>query len=108
MLFRFHEPLASSRYCFYVTTNQFGAARVKFLGPELITDADPTGDQLSDARQWWRQFVDDETLEALWAQEDQFAALRRTRDRLFTIRRIAAQVIRTDLYLTGPPFPGPK
>jgi len=40
LMFTFHEPLASSRYCFYVTTRQCGAARVHFWGSEPVAPAD--------------------------------------------------------------------
>jgi len=92
--FRFQEPLASSKYCFYVTTGGHEAARVHFWGP----------DELRSLR--GRDLLAAAVEQA--AQREDFAALRWQRDALFRIREIAAQIIRTDLYLTGPPFPGPK
>lgn len=59
-------------------------------------------------RRWWYRFIDDGTLDDLWVRRDDFAPRRWTRDRLFRIRDIAARIVRTDLYLTGPPFPGPR
>lgn len=59
-------------------------------------------------RTWWHAHVDEDMLLA-WSRDiDHFAAMRWSRDRLFRIRRIASYVIRSDLYLTGPPFPGPR
>jgi hypothetical protein len=57
---------------------------------------------------WWRTSVTDDHVRALWLAHGRFEALRRTREALFRIRAIATRIIRTDLYLTGPPFPGPR
>ncbi len=93
MVFEFQEPLASSKYCFYVTTSDCAAARVRFRGPD-----EPPGAESFAGPILCTEDADRENL----------AALRRTRDVLFRIREIAAGIIRTDLYLTGPPFPGPR
>jgi hypothetical protein len=58
--------------------------------------------------QWWEDSVDDQNLQALWVRRGEWEPLQRRRDRLFTIQWIASHVIRTDLYMTGPPFPGPR
>ena len=102
LVFRFHEPLASSKYCFYMTTPEHGALRLYFRRPE---EASAPGDQE-------RQPVFAASLERGQMDTEPFkeesATLRRQRDALFRIRAIAADIIRTDLYLTGPPFPGPR
>ncbi len=180
MEFAFHQPLASSRYCFYITTQECGAARLRFpvggvvnrpqlpaagplqradierAGRELAAGraeaagalftaaqsddttlrsaaedalrrvgrtvalalASPVQDELASGgsapadwarvRLWWERYVDDQTLASLWVHRDDLTPLRGTRDMLFRIREIASHVIRTDLYLTGPPFPGPQ
>ncbi len=59
-------------------------------------------------RDWWRRLVDDRLVDRVWVHRDDFAAIRRTRDALFKVRSIATSIIQTDLYLTGPPFPGPR
>ncbi len=42
------------------------------------------------------------------AIERELDTLRWTRDRVYRIREIAGRIIRSDLYLTGPSFPGPR
>lgn len=176
--FRFDRPLASPEYSFYVTTQQSGAARVRFWGtppaipgeipppaglqdlteaarrleggdptaasplfsaarsadPQVASVAEPVlrrvigtvatalaapvqellsaeDDSTPDWRgveQWWNSSVDADVFRVLWTEPDQFAAFRETRESLFRIRETASHVIRTDLYLTGPPFPSPR
>lgn len=176
--FRFHRPLASPEYCFYLTTNRQAAARVHFWKSQVAAPsrpkavvsmgqvvaaaerlrngeakagqilleavrsddplvrqtamtefrrvAVPIGQALAspvvelldsgafDGRdwawveQWWKDAVNDQTLEALWLRRGEWETLRRQRDRLFAIRDIASRICRTDLYMTGPPFPGPR
>ncbi len=181
LIFRFHEPLASERYHFFLTTPVNGASRVRFHqrgwtpesqetlattpqsrhavaiasrqlrsgqagaaetlfaaaranDPEarraarealqtvgrvvagatgaavqaILAADDPSPEQWGRIRAWWQLEVDDRTLAEVWTHRDDFSALRDTRDALFGIRSIAKKVIRTDLYLTGPPFPGPR
>ncbi len=62
----------------------------------------------ANARDWWLQHVDDRTFQAVHQDPAHFAALRWTRGSLFRIRHTASRIIRTDTYLTGPPFPGPR
>lgn len=57
---------------------------------------------------WWGRHVDGTTLAFLSRCKRDDASMRWQRDALFRIRGIASHVIRTDLYLTGPPFPGPR
>ncbi|MHC4671097.1 MAG: glycosyltransferase family protein [Planctomycetota bacterium] len=182
MVFRFQEPLSSSRYCFYVTTAEFAAARLKFAAdpgrvpqdsvgerepiagmaevaeaagrleageaqaaetlfigmdsgdagvssaareaffrvarPVAAALAAPIGDILyvpewssserARVRGWWRNCVDDRALDALWVHGDDLVWLGDARDKLFGIRKITAKIIESDLYLTGPPYPGPR
>lgn len=68
----------------------------------------PSQAELSKIRFWWGEAVKDETLEALWLRRNDFQEIREARDGIFTVRGIASMIIRTDLYLTGPPFPGPR
>jgi len=53
---------------------------------------------------WWIDLVDDDTLAHVSMARDTLAPLRRQRGRLAAIRSTAARIIRTDLYLTGPPY----
>ncbi|UCD29816.1 MAG: hypothetical protein JSV03_04865 [Planctomycetota bacterium] len=180
LVFRFHKPLANNNYCFYVTTEQCAAARLKFWNhdepimvddlpgdevdmDEVIKSADELegdktqvakilclaansdnpivqltsqkvllrvvrpvaaalaapiqelleSDDLSQADwsriyEWWHRSVDDEVVDAYWRPDNDLISLRKKRDVLFQIRRIAARFIQTDLYMTGPPYPGPR
>lgn len=65
-------------------------------------------DELACLARWWANHVDDEQAAVLHDIADRYVDLRWQRDALFRIRAIAAQVIHADLYLTGPPFPGPR
>ena len=180
LLFTFHQPLASDRYRFYLTTRECGALRLTFVGPDggqrppapveattlslhnvasaagrlslgestaaevlfaameledqelrrrawaaFVKVAAPiaraTGASMQDVLvgeqppadrsrvyKWWRRSVDDRLLDRVWVHRDDFTAIRHTRDALFNVRSITADIIKTDLYLTGPPFPGPR
>ncbi|QOJ15460.1 MAG: hypothetical protein HRU75_12785 [Planctomycetia bacterium] len=57
---------------------------------------------------WWNQRVDDEQLRVVWRRRFDFDALLKAREELPHARLWAAKVFRTDLYLTGPPWPGPR
>ncbi|MBK8913726.1 MAG: hypothetical protein IPM64_03830 [Phycisphaerales bacterium] len=57
---------------------------------------------------WWNQRVDDEQLRVVWQRRFDFDALLKAREELPHARKWAAKVFRTDLYLTGPPWPGPR
>jgi hypothetical protein len=61
-----------------------------------------------DVARWWSRHVDDQAVLTLPGHRDAFESMRQTRDSLFRIRQIASHVIRSDLYLTGPPFAGPR
>jgi hypothetical protein len=61
-----------------------------------------------EADRWWSGHVDPDAMRVLPRAEEEFADLRWKRDALFRIRQIASTIIRADLYLTGPPFPGPR
>jgi hypothetical protein len=75
---------------------------------DLVTADLPTENDLASIRLWWIRAVDDDILRQLWLDRQRYVRVLRDRDRLFRIRKIAGRVIRTDLYLTGPPYPGPK
>jgi len=100
LTFRFKEPLASERYCFYTGTQDCSAKRLRFAAPEGVVKAEAPGAELSGAAA--------ERFAPILKDEAHFAHLRWLRDRLFQIRAIAARIIRTDLYLTGPEYPGPR
>jgi len=188
LVFTFREPLASPQYCFYVTTPDCAAARLRFraappFAAQLAEPAPATsaGDVLADIgavrragerlaagdstaaqalfatiaagkeplaaaaepalrpvleyvarataapvqdlvferrrpapdewrriHAWWRAYVDDRTLAEVWLPRQDFDRLIKMREEVPHARMWAGKVIRTDLYLTGPPFPGPR
>ena len=81
--FTFRQPLDCGEYAFYLGTNVHAAARVQFQGAGRPP-----------------------SLQA--AQAPDLATLRQRRQRVYRTREIASRVIATDLYLTGPPYPGPR
>lgn len=62
---------------------------------------------VDDLEAWWREAVDDRVLREVWTPRRQFDALVKAREEVPHARMWAAMVVRSDLYLTGPPFPGP-
>ncbi len=68
---------------------------------------DPSMGQLERVAAWWRDYVDDALIEQVWRGRSEQRNLMRERDRVLRFRRHAASIIRTDLYFTGPPYPGP-
>ncbi len=89
----------------------------RVAGPVAVATAATTQDLLGNAmlpndwrrvRDWWRRRVTDRIVDRVWVRRDVFAKLRRRRERLAEVRAVTAGVIRTDLYLSGPPFPGPR
>src|SRR5207244_8883061 len=67
-----------------------------------------TTQDLARVREWWSHHVDDASLKALLEQQERSSAWTWERDRLLRIREITSHVVKTDLYLTGPPFPSPR
>jgi len=61
-----------------------------------------------ESARWWAGHVDDDSVRALARYRQETANNFYQRDALFRIRQIASTIIRADLYLTGPPFPGPR
>jgi len=75
---------------------------------DLLTGEAPSAADLPRITAWWANHVDDVILDELWLQRHDFETLRVERDAVFNIRRIAGTIIQSDLYMTGPPFPGPR
>jgi hypothetical protein len=178
MTFIFPRPLSDPAYCFYATTPECGAARLRFRGPpsegaqphadalapvdaaDVAAAADAlergsaaaarilfaalargphvrqaeqalrpaaqwlaqaiaspvqaqldaptlTVEQWDQVRRWWDRHVDDEALRH-WVRRHEFDHFIKEREEVPHARMWAAKAIRTDLYLTGPPFPGPR
>lgn len=57
---------------------------------------------------WWNRYVDDTVLDKLWVKRDELAALRQIRRGIANGRENTSLVIRTDMYLSGRPFAGPR
>lgn len=184
LVFRFVRPLTDPEHCFYVSTPDCGAARVRFVcsdSPASAAAAQPSAAEpapqpaevaraadllhagrssaaatLFDAiergdpalreqaaaallevavftaraqaapvqlvldqprrsvadwrsvRRWWEAHVDDAVLAVVWKRRFDFDALIKAREELPHARVWAAKVFRTDLYLTGRPWPGPR
>jgi hypothetical protein len=51
--------------------------------------------------------VDERTADAILAPADDLRRAAAEREALYRIRRTTSTIIQTDLYLTGPPYPGP-
>lgn len=64
--------------------------------------------QWEQVRAWWRRSIDDGVLAETWLRRHEFDALIKQREEVPHARQWAALVVRSDLYLTGPPFPGPR
>ncbi len=74
----------------------------------LLDRSELSRDEWERVRVWWRGGVDDANLRAVWIRRGEFAHFVEEREEVPHSRMWAAKVIRTDLYLTGPPFPGPR
>lgn len=68
-------------------------------------DSDAAWDRV---RAWWRQWVDEETLRTTWGWRERCAEYEELREEVPHARRNMAKLIRTDFYLTGPPFDDPR
>lgn len=90
MIFTFRRPLNDPRYRFYVCTDTDPASLLQFDGPSARLELLPA-------------VANDPT-----RLESEFQRLRDTLEWVYRIRSAIARVVRTDLYMTGPPFPGPR
>jgi len=89
----FTKPLVSNRFAFYIGTPEFAAARVRFAGFRQQAERF----RPIPGRSRW-----------LWTCPVARSSTALAAGCVFRIRQMASMVIRTDLYLTGVPFPGPK
>jgi hypothetical protein len=64
--------------------------------------------QWAEVAHWWQSSITDEQLTLLWSRRGEFEHFIKAREELPHARQWAALIGRTDLYLTGPPFPGPR
>ncbi len=58
--------------------------------------------------EWWVRSVDDTFLSELWLRRSDLDDLRWLRYEILWDRILAGHVIRSDLYLSGPPYAGPR
>ena len=92
---------------------RIGAPFLEAQGAPLWFTEDGAEAVLDDAdwntkRAWWRQRVDPNTYARFQRYRDYFDGLQTQRAALYNIRSTAGAIIRSDLYLTGPPYPGPR
>jgi hypothetical protein len=85
-----------------------GAAAVATASPaQADFDAD---DQMSnhvdELRRWWFAKVDPELLVDLFRDWEKRDEVRHRRDEIMRARALVGRLIETDLFLTGPPYPG--
>jgi len=59
-------------------------------------------------RRWWHENVDQSLLAALTERAAELEAIRARRDSIYTVQTVAGRIIHSDLYMTGPPFRGPR
>jgi hypothetical protein len=74
----------------------------------ILRSEQPTASDIAAVARWWRRSVDDGVLRAAWVRRPRQEAVRFTRNGLFRVVEITASIIQTDLYMTGPPYPGPR
>lgn len=90
LVFTFRRPLDDPRFRIYVCTDTDPASLLRFDGPSADLDLLPA-------------VANDPA-----RLESEFHRLRDTLEWVYRIRSAIARVVRTDLYMTGPPFPGPR
>jgi hypothetical protein len=96
--FCFNKELATPQFRFYLGRVEHPATRLEFYGGGDPVEW-PIRPKLTVAKRL--ASGNDEELVA-----HDYDDIRKTRDLLFTIREITSRIIRTDLYITGPPYPG--
>jgi len=74
-------------------------------GPTVPTPS--TTDAWREFGTWWRTRVTDRALADSWLLRNDFNDLIKQREEVPNARMWMRMLIRSDLYLTGPPFPGP-
>lgn len=76
---------------------------------QAALDADPVTPQAwAEFEKWWRTHVDDRALAVAWLRRNDFDRLIYLRSEPDWDRYVASFAVDTDLYLSGPPFPGPR
>jgi hypothetical protein len=75
---------------------------------DILAQPDWSESDRARIEKWWGDSLDDRNLRVLWVRRGEWRLLQRARDCLFRIQRDAGRIIRTDLYMTGPPYPGPR
>jgi hypothetical protein len=73
----------------------------------LLHRAELTPGEIAGLTAWWRRCVDNAAVSDYYLRRDEFFGIAHQRDELERCRAFGARLLRTDLYLTGPPFPGP-
>lgn len=74
----------------------------------LIDDGDLSPSDAVAMRAFWRARVDNAVVSAFWLKRHDFDAFIHAREELPHARMWARALVRSDLYLTGPPFDAPR
>ncbi len=84
-------------------------ARATAAPVQAMIDADATSPvNWAEVRRWWRGRVTDTVLQETWGWRARCREYDELMEEIPNARKHAARLIRSDLYLTGPPFPGPR
>lgn len=75
---------------------------------DMLAQETLTAEQWRIVRDWWNASVSSSEVDQAWVSWPQFAHFVKEREEAPHARMWAAKAIHTDLYLTGPPFPGPR
>ena len=100
------ERLARRAYAAFAPVGVFMAESLGSRACQRL-DAQPTPADVDAIEAWWRRSAAPR-LADLWLRQDEFGHLIKAREELEHSRIWAGRVIRSDLYLTGAPFPGPR
>ena len=90
---------------------RYGSAMAGALGSPmqvLLAGNVSLVDHAQEIWQWWCAKVDETTVRGMLNDRKRVEQLRHRRDEIKRGRALAAPYVHTDLYLTGPPFPGPR
>ncbi|MCG3179043.1 MAG: hypothetical protein BIFFINMI_01374 [Phycisphaerae bacterium] len=78
--------------------------------PQADCWLDPAAGQEARLADWWTRTTspDPTMVRRLWTQRDCWADVREARDRYYSVMAIVRAIVQSDMYLTGPPYPGPE
>lgn len=98
------EALMMLRETVAVIAEATGSPVQHLFDREAMTD-----DDIGQIQSWWRTAgIDRDLLDRVFTDRARLMDIRERRDELARGRRLIGRMIQSDLYLTGPPFPGPR